>query len=306
MEIFSIVFALVSVLGVIIYWIVRAFRSGSSHGGLINTPKKKNTSIGVYKKRADACSNRTAQPGKTNKKKETKAMLCRFCGCEVPEKSVFCLSCGNKIDRPDYPEAGVANEPIQPYVTPDTEREPSLSDHSTEDALARARSSINDQPKEEHPPGFWPVTSLFSAYLKQNKDYYLRKFSNLDGSNSSAFWLGGFWLFYRKMVVEGFLYLLLLLGAYIVNMFIPYVGLIVGLILRIVLGLTANKFYRRHVVQKIYRLRGGSYEAAIINFRAQKDTSLLLFFAGLVVWFLMVFVAVFLIDLLIAMIGVYA
>lgn len=202
---------------------------------------------------------------------------------------------GEKLVIPVFPERAVANEPVKPMIKTDSEcRATTLSDC---DPVAKMKSD---------PPGFWPVTSLFSAYLKQNKDYYLRKFSHAEGSNFSAFWLGGFWLFYRKMVVLGFVYLVLLLGAYIINIFIPYVGLILGLILHIVLGLTANNFYRRHVVQKIDRLRGGSYEAAIKNLRAQPDTSLLLFFVGWVVWFLMVFVAVFLIDLLIAMIGVYA
>lgn len=121
MEIFSIVFALASVLGVIIYWIVRAIRSGRSSDGLRNYPnkninKEKITSLSVHDPRAVNCSDKTAQRSKTNKEKEEKTMFCRFCGCEVPEKSAFCLCCGKKIDRPDSPKRGVANEPVKPIV----------------------------------------------------------------------------------------------------------------------------------------------------------------------------------------------
>lgn len=160
--------------------------------------------------------------------------------------------------------------------------------------------------KEEQPSGTLDATSLISMYLKQNKDYYLRKFAKSDGSNFSAFWLGGFWFFYRKMVMQGFIYLVLLLGAYIVNMFFPYFGLIIGFILHVVLGLTANNIYRKHISKKIDRLRVGDNKAVKDGLFKQKDTSLLLFFAGWVVWVVMVYVTNVVLYILIEMIRVFA
>ena len=57
-------------------------------------------------------------------------MLCKFCGREVPDHSVFCLTCGKEIDRTDLSEVGITHESTQP-MTPNTNNESPLSEPST-------------------------------------------------------------------------------------------------------------------------------------------------------------------------------
>jgi len=58
-------------------------------------------------------------------------MLCKFCGREVPDHSVFCLTCGKEIDRTDLSEVDIAHESTQPMMTPDTNDESPLVEKPT-------------------------------------------------------------------------------------------------------------------------------------------------------------------------------
>jgi hypothetical protein len=107
------------------------------------------------------------------------------------------------------------------------------------------------------PPGGPPMSGeneqRLREYVGPNSDYYLRKWGDMDRSRSStswnfaAFFLSGFWLAYRKMVLPA----LLLVGAFyasgVIGMLHPGLGMLTnfGLFGAVIfLGLMGNKFYR--------------------------------------------------------------
>jgi len=57
-------------------------------------------------------------------------MLCKFCGREVPDHSVFCLTCGKEIDRTDLSEVSITHESTQP-MTSNTNNESPLAEPQT-------------------------------------------------------------------------------------------------------------------------------------------------------------------------------
>ena len=70
-------------------------------------------------------------------------MFCRFCGCEVPENSVFCMNCGGEIGKSVSPERGVVNESAPPIITLETKGAQPLSDNPT-DSLVDANTNVNN------------------------------------------------------------------------------------------------------------------------------------------------------------------
>ena len=63
-------------------------------------------------------------------------MLCNFCGREVPDHSVFCLTCGKEIDRTDLSEVSITHESTQPMT-------PNINNEATSAELGKKPEKFN-------------------------------------------------------------------------------------------------------------------------------------------------------------------
>jgi Na+/alanine symporter len=85
-------------------------------------------------------------------------------------------------------------------------------------------------------------------YVRINCNYYETQFNKLDNTGKAdfhvpAFLIGVFWLFYRKMYVEGAIFSI----AVMIAVLIPYIGCFIAIGLCIALGINASKVYRLHL-----------------------------------------------------------
>jgi hypothetical protein len=102
---------------------------------------------------------------------------------------------------------------------------------------------------------------LLRAFVGEKFDYYNKQWEKELTFNFAAFFLGGFWLLYRKMYLVFFLTYFLLYGT--------ATGYVLTAIAWIMLGLTANKIYYFHVAAKVNKIEETKKEIQM-NFAIQK------------------------------------
>lgn len=168
------------------------------------------------------------------KRRKSDGMYCVNCGEKVNVESKFCHACGTEIQ---------AQYSIQEEKTIDK------LDHQNE-MLETEQSEPAD---EEH----------FANFVGKNKGYYQRKWAGVNDPSSSvswnwaAFFLGPFWLGYRKMYRHIFIWfgLFLLLDLFDVLIGNTYevssINYIVSFVLYLLVGMFGNALYYRHAKKQV-------------------------------------------------------
>ncbi len=104
-----------------------------------------------------------------------------------------------------------------------------------------------------------------NLFVQNNGNFYKRKFEKMDqtGKNMSwnwaAFFMGIYWMVYRKMYFKAGAFLLLSFVA----SYTPYIGNILNLCILVGIGIYANALYKDHVENNI--------EKATMLFPEQKE-----------------------------------
>ncbi len=214
-------------------------------------------------------------------------MFCTQCGNANDGAAKFCLSCGAAMQ-------GVAHD--------------ATSMPSPAPAISRSGQSGNAIPEEE----------FYSAVIgPKNQDYYLRQFARFDEAGKSgitwhwpALFVTFYWLLYRKMWLNAFLYFI---APYAVMIPVGIVAAIIGIPGRgdtilavgnlIFLGavfllppLYANALYYRHCRKKIAEVRASSHDVQrqLGELTGKGGTS------GVIIIFLLVFVFIAVLGILAA------
>lgn len=169
------------------------------------------------------------------------------CGAKQSEDATFCHSCGNRLTD----HQGTKTQSNQ------QNRQTFYQGESSEQRISGLEPDIDFNEEEQDDP-------LIRAYVGEKKsDYYIRKWGKGQISwNWAAFFLGLFWLGYRKMYGM----ILAILGIYLLIDIVDYFFVLdlgqtsgpqIGI--AVVLGMLGNQLYKDHVkrqVQKIKQQRG--------------------------------------------------
>lgn len=108
----------------------------------------------------------------------------------------------------------------------------------------------------------------FTLFIQNNANFYKRKFQKMDETEKSiswnwaAFFMGIYWMVYRKMYFKAGAFLLLSLVA----SYTPYIGSILNLCVLVGIGVFANALYKDHVensIKKASMLFPGKEEQAL-------------------------------------------
>ena len=152
------------------------------------------------------------------------SLICSKCGSKNSEGSLFCSNCGATLTKEE-----VVNEvPVREEAY--TKKEYSSSTSYTDSEL--------------------------SLFLEKNQPYYMEKFKTMEKTsdkkswNWSAFLCTSYWMFYRKMYVEGIIYIV---GNTILSL-IPFIGWILSLAAWVCVGLFGNAFYYEHIKKKFVEI----------------------------------------------------
>ncbi|MFI3210202.1 MAG: zinc ribbon domain-containing protein [Peptostreptococcaceae bacterium] len=146
-------------------------------------------------------------------------MICKGCGKENEENSKFCYSCGYKLLN--IQENIKNNEYYQKFTD------------------IKFNENLDD--------------NIMTNFIQNNVHYYLLKYKHMNGLNKTTSWnwasffLGTYWLFYRKMYLYGVLSIII---PAILSI-IPIVNLIAIFACPIFLGLYGNTIYLHHMNKKI-------------------------------------------------------
>lgn len=197
-------------------------------------------------------------------------MYCQYCGASISDDAVFCPKCGQSVDAHQTEKTG--------------EQAKSNGSHHDLDNSETATTE-----KAPH------LTESWRCFVDTRYHYYADKWSNSSdpanhaGWNWASFFVGLFWLGYRKM----FGILLMILAIYLVTDAIVYftgIGFLNSVIpfaIFVYLGAKGNSLYYRHVSDKVavigsdkacyqYRKAGGGSGAGCLG-------SLLLFVAYILI-----------------------
>lgn len=180
-------------------------------------------------------------------------MFCPNCGNEAPNAAVFCPTCG--LNMQDYFRDDNVSKDQQ--------------DDKINDGLTVNRSEKHQDAEHKEEP--------WQAFVDTRYHFYDQKWSVASqpdvnaGWNWASFFVGLFWLGYRKMYRE----LLILIGVFFLIDFVAavtslfFLSTLLPLVLYFYLGMKGNALYYRHVRQKLaefqhddlsqadYRERGG-------------------------------------------------
>ncbi|WP_158217615.1 DUF2628 domain-containing protein [Lottiidibacillus patelloidae] len=187
-------------------------------------------------------------------------MYCSKCGNKVTEDALFCSACGEKVIR-------IAAKNDESNAREDEKFEEIKANKTSEEEVI-VESQSEDLSTEE--PNQDEV--LAEAYVGSKYPYYKEKWVKMDetgsggAGNIAAFFLGVFWLGYRKMYREllfialAFLLIDFLL-VYVINYqystesFIDPVDSVIGLAASILMAIFGNKLYKSHVDRKIEKIK---------------------------------------------------
>lgn len=190
---------------------------------------------------------------------------CGHCGAMNIEYAEFCDSCGHPLGDTDW-QSGPASQD-----------QPPVREYSPFHWQGNSSS-----PSPERIQGI--ATNELAAVVGNNSQYYIPRFAQMErgafgGWNWAAFFLGPFWLFYRKQFGLGWLYFAVMMLSNISfaalyapvqfaeteaaaeaamtammesALFTPVMLLsLVFLVLKIILGIKANEFYFNFCAKKI-------------------------------------------------------
>ena len=149
------------------------------------------------------------------------SLICAKCGSSNREGSLFCSSCGRKLIK----EQVVNKVPVR--------------------EAAYTKNTYTDYTDSE-----------LSLFLEKNQPYYIEEFKVMEKTadkkswNWCAFLFTSYWMFYRKMYVEGIIYIV---GNTILSL-IPFIGWILSLAAWVCVGLFGNAFYYEHIKKKFVEI----------------------------------------------------
>lgn len=165
---------------------------------------------------------------------DSDVVFCTQCGKENQATGSFCSNCGYPLKKVDLRK-------------------------SNSEGSSFGNSYTNGDYSEEE----------MSTFISKNQMFYLEKFDQIKKTgdkktwNWSAFFLGTYWILYRKMYVQGLLYFLanLLLSR------IPSIGWILEICLWIGLGTFANSLYLDHVNKRLQEINEvhSSYRQSLMS-----------------------------------------
>ena len=95
-----------------------------------------------------------------------------------------------------------------------------------------------------------------TLFIQNNENFYKRKFKKMDETGKSvswnwaAFFMGIYWMVYRKMYFKAGAFLLLSMVA----SYTPYIGNILNLCVLFGIAVYANALYKDHVENSIIKL----------------------------------------------------
>ncbi len=165
-------------------------------------------------------------------------MYCPRCGNKAPETAVFCPTCGVNMHE---------------YFKDDNVSSNKQGDKAHDEMTVSRSKQQNAQHKQ----------SKWQAFVDTRYHFYDHKWSDASqpdvkaGWNWASFFVGMFWLGYRKMYRE----LLVLIGVFFLIDFVAavtglfFLSTLVPLILYFYLGMKGNALYYQHVRRKLAELQ---------------------------------------------------
>ena len=155
------------------------------------------------------------------------SLICAKCGSNNSEGSLFCSNCGATLAKEE-----VVNEvPVR--------------------EAAYTKNTYN-----EHSSSTSYTDSELSLFLEKNQPYYMEKFKTMEKTadkkswNWSAFLCHFYWMFYRKMYIEGIVFIV---GNFILGL-IPFIGWILNIAAWVCCGIFGNYFYYEHTKKKFVEI----------------------------------------------------
>ncbi|MGB3259727.1 DUF2628 domain-containing protein, partial [Paenisporosarcina sp.] len=165
-------------------------------------------------------------------------MYCSNCGLKLNSEANFCGNCGREVaEKSDQPIINVA--PGKQVMQPNLQEDVGASSNTT---------NVDNLKDEDH------LLKLFVGEKKEN--YFLNQWSKgLYSWNWSAFFLGIFWLGYRKMFRPIFIlmavFLVIDLVVALLGIEVAYLDGAISLVVGITLGIWGNHLYHQHAVRNI-------------------------------------------------------
>lgn len=209
-------------------------------------------------------------------------MLCNQCGHENSNTTALCASCGQSLAQTPPPLPTMNNSGLDShYAPPKTLSTPSVTSNAINDADAFLAAYVGDKYQSYYRDKWFkerPV-SLESAEAA----------SQAQGFNVAAFFLGIFWLCYRKMYKAAFIYMAVVTVLDLIVMRVlsmdayEKIGNMVFMIApAVVLGVLANRFYLQHCIKQIKQATSTASDTGIIcqQLSAEGGTTWLGAFAG--------------------------
>lgn len=169
-------------------------------------------------------------------------MFCYNCGTELPEGSIFCSTCGQRLDLKP-----IEASPPPPPPPPTSPPQPSERSPFEPPYRQRAEPQYQPPPTFTPPPGYYDRETYepFGAnqYVRPERDAYGYKIPfeypthfDRNGWSWPAFWFPVYWYCYKGMYNASWKFILVSL--------IPYVG---ELIARIWAGIAGYKEYSEYL-----------------------------------------------------------
>jgi Protein of unknown function (DUF2628). len=245
-------------------------------------------------------------------------MNCPKCGSNVEMGELFCKTCGSSLQ--------VANNQVQNNVVPNNSNipgqypQPNYSNNMQPQQVMQQPQIYNNQPNPQVPPVVLPPiysqqppinaynqppyahnnVQAYNPYQQYGSfedvliDTYIGKNSadfKRDGFSVAAFFLGVFYLLYRKMWT---LAISIILISIITSVFLQELAGLISIGIPIYLGISARSLYMKHVktkVNKIMQSNNGMANEQLLLICSQKGgTSVLAAFAPIIVVFALSFI----------------
>lgn len=115
-----------------------------------------------------------------------------------------------------------------------------------------------------------------NLFIQKNQNFYEEKFRKMDDSgksiswNWSAFFMGIYWMIYRKMYFKAGAFFILSLAA----SYTPYIGSILNFAVLIGIGIYANALYQDQIRVNMEKIKGLLPEAKEIIAKKRGGTNL--------------------------------